>query len=384
MHIPFNLPFTLPESTLQVQKLVENPALITEKHYSKLCEKYFEDLYPGYKALLTPSCTKALEVVAIALGFNNSDEIIMPSFNFVGVGNAFVLHGAVPVFADIDPDTMNIHPDSIRRSITPKTKAVLAMHYSGVGCDMEDIMDICEEHNLILIEDNAQGIHCQHNRQLLGSFADFSVISFDSMKNISCSEGGVLLYKEKYHHKITVAYHLGTNREDFENGKVSHYEWVAKGSKFYMSEYNAAVLYPLLMCSEEICKERRAIWNMLFDLFYEEELLRKLLPLKIRDKEHNGHIFWIKCENKNERHELIKFLSSKNISSFFHYTPLHLSNFFLSCQKHSYGQLNTPSESENILRLPIYNKLSSENVKSILASVLSFYETKNSVHILSI
>jgi dTDP-4-amino-4,6-dideoxygalactose transaminase len=374
MKIPFSIPYTHPESIKQVQNIIENPFLINIKHYTKLCAEYFEQLYPGYKALMTPSCTKALEIIAISLDFKPGEEIIMPSFNFVGVGNAFVLHGATLVFGDIDPNTMNITAESIRNNITPNTKAVLVMHYAGVGCEMEEIVNICKRHNLVLIEDNAQGINCRHNNHLLGSFGDFSVISFDSMKNVSCSEGGLILYKEKYHSPISTTFHLGTNREDFEKGLVSHYEWVAKGSKFSMSEYNAAVLYPLLVESENICRQRREMWDYMFDLLYKEERLNSILSISIRDKQHNGHIFWIKCKDENERNDLMKFLDLNGIPANFHYTALHNSKFIKINNTITSVCPLTDFESQRILRLPIFNNLSFNEVNRIVSKLLSFYK----------
>jgi dTDP-4-amino-4,6-dideoxygalactose transaminase len=375
MKVPFNIPHTELQSYLNVKDLIESPNLLTKKEYTKLCEEYFEKMYQGYKALMTPSCSKALEIIAITLDFKNGDEIIMPSYNFSAVGSVFALHGATPIFSDIDPETMNISVESIKNNITKNTKAILVMHYAGIGCEMDKIINICKKNNIVLIEDNAQGICCSINGKLLGSFGDFSTISFDSMKNISCNEGGVLLYKDKYYSKISNIYHFGTNREDFEKGIVKQYEWVSKGSKFYISEFNSAILYPLLLLSNIICLERRESWNYMFDLFYEDNHLKQLLPLNSRYKEHNGHIFYIKCKNYYERSRLIDFLKLKGIICMSHYTPMHTSIFvkqnFIS--DHKSKIIFTKNESEKILRLPIYTSITKKEIEFIKYTIKKFY-----------
>lgn len=359
---PFNVPYTCPQSFENVRILVENPLLISQKHFSNLCESYFESLYPGYKAFLTPSCTKALEIIAISLDFNNDEEVIMPSYTYVGVANAFATHNAKIVFADINEDTMNICPNSIERAISNKTKAIVIMHYAGVACEIDEIKALCEKHNIILIEDNAQGINCKYNDQLLGSFGDYSVISFDSMKNISCGEGGVLLCKEKYYSKIIEVYHNGTNRVAFENKLANKYEWTTKGSKFYMSEYNAAVLYPLLLESIQICDKRKEQWDKLYNLLENNPKTIRFLPKKIKSSFHNGHIFYIKCSDENERHLLIKHLEKSGILSIFHYTPLHNSIMAKKLNFSIENDENTTKQSNRILRLQLNYTISEEEI----------------------
>jgi dTDP-4-amino-4,6-dideoxygalactose transaminase len=315
---------------------------------------------------MTSSCTKALEIIALSLGLEAGDEVIMPSFNFVGVANSFVLAGANIVFADIEPNTMNICPDSIRRAIGPKTKALLVMHYAGIACEMDAIRAICEEYNLMLIEDNAQGIHCKYKGQLLGSFGDYSCISFDTMKNISCGEGGVLLFKEKHQKKIIEIFDVGTNKKAFENGLVGKYEWVCLGSKYALSEYNAAILFPLLSISEEICNLRREKWDYLYNGFLTKPEISNLLPKKSNAGEHKGHVFFIKCKNIEERDLMIKMLKESGIVGAFHFSPLHSSPYALEHKLKIERDIHTTVESDRLLRLPIYSNIEFEELDKIL------------------
>jgi len=335
--------------------------------------EYFEGLYPEYKALMTSSCTKALEIVALSLRLKDGDEVIMPSFNYVGVANSFVLAGAKIVFADIDPDTMNVSPDSIRRAIGPKTKALVIMHYAGIACEVEAILQICKENNLILIEDNAQGIHCKYKGHFLGSFGDFSCMSFDSMKNVSCGEGGVLLYKEKYHQEIINIFDVGTNKIDFEKGKASKYEWICKGSKYILSEYSAAILHPLLEESELICQLRRDKWDYLYAGICKHPNISHLLPKKVDEKAHQGHVFFIKCKDEKERDLLIQAFKKVGITAAFHFAPLHSSPYALQHNLKMEEDQYTSVESNRLLRLPIYSNVEYQDLDTILDLIEKYY-----------
>lgn len=371
--ININIPYTCNESANNVSELVQNPLMLLQKKYTRLCELHFETLYPGYKAIMTSSCTKAIEIIALSLNLGVDDEVIMPSYTYVGVANAFANQNSKIVFADIHPDTMNICPKSIERAITSKTKVLVSMHYAGVGCDMKSIQRICKQYNLIHVEDNAQGIGCKYNKQLLGSFGDFSVISFDSMKNISCNEGGVLLYKEKYENKILTTYHNGTNRVAFEKGKVSFFEWVDKGSKYYLSEYNAAILYPLLDQSNHIIEERKKKWNKLYNLLSEFPITKALIPTISSEAEHNGHIFYIKCTDNKERHHLIQYLKSEKIEAHSHYSSLHTSKYAELNNYILVDDIYTSNEAEKLLRLPMHNHLTNENIEYISEKIIHFF-----------
>jgi dTDP-4-amino-4,6-dideoxygalactose transaminase len=374
MKIPFNISITSSSSTENVNHLVENPFSISEKIFTKLCMEWFQKLYPEYKALLITSCTKAMELIALSINIQEGDEIIMPSFSYVGVANSFANLGAKLVLQDIDPETMNIDSNLLESAITAKTKAVVIMHYGGVTCEMEKIVEICKRRNIILIEDNAQGIGGTYHDIPLGSFGDFSCISFDSLKNISCGEGGVLLYKKKFEKSVAVCFENGTNRNDFSEGKVEYYEWVDRGSKFAISEFNAAILYPLLLNTETITDTRKERWQKLYDSIFQEEKIKHLLTPKLLLYNHNAHIFFLKCAHKKERDTLMKFLNSKEISCSFHYTPLHSSVQGKKLGLHLPDDKHTTKESERLLRLPMYNSLSDSDIEYIIENLVSFFK----------
>ena len=370
MSIPFNVPYTCIESSDNIRSLIDNPTQLANQTFKKECVRFFEERFPNFKALLTSSCTSAMELIALSMGFGKGDEVIMPSFGFVGVANAFANTGASPVFVDIIPSTMNIDPESIVRSITPATRAVVIVHYAGVACATDTIRKICDDHGLLLIEDSAQGIGCSDKGKPMGSMGDFSCISFDSLKNISCGEGGLLLCKEYHWPKVLMAFNNGTNREAFERKQTNCYEWVAAGSKFEMSEFSAAILHPLLINSESILWQRRQLWQRLYDSLLIAGVPESLLPTSIANKPHNGHLFYIKCSGKRE--ELIEYLQSKGIPSAFHYSPLHSSTrakkegWKMDCDTH------TTIESGRLLRLPIHNFLTDPQIGHIATTLVAF------------
>jgi len=306
-----------------------------------------------------------MELISLSLNIQESDELIMPSYNFVGVANSFANLGARLVFADIDPHTMNIDSDSIARAVTDKTRAVVVMHYGGVSCNMTKIVEICQDKNLVLIEDNAQGFLCSLEDRYLGSFGDFSVISFGKMKNISCGEGGVLLYKEERHEQIIDVFYNGTNRSDFERGIVKKYEWTGKGSKFDLGEFAAAVLFPLLENGVSICAERRCKWDYLYKLLLQQEETSSLVPRGLDIFKHQGHVFYIKCKDEKHREYLINGLAERGIASAFHFSPIHASPYAQAKGYVVENDYNTILESNKILRLPIYNAITFKNLDYI-------------------
>jgi len=370
MSIPFNVPYTCIESSDNIWSLVDNPTQLANQTFKKKCVRFFEERFPNYKALLTSSCTSAMELIALSMGLGKGDEVIMPSFGFVGVANAFANTGVSPVFVDIIPSTMNIDPESILRSITPATRAVVIVHYAGMACATDTIRKICDDHGLLLIEDSAQGIGCSDKGRPMGSMGDFSCISFDSLKNISCGEGGLLLCKEHHWPKVLMAFNNGTNREAFERKQTNRYEWIASGSKFEMSEFSAAILHPLLLKSEYILEQRRQLWQLLYDNLLISGVPNEILPTSIANEPHNGHIFYIKC-NEN-RANLISRLHGAGIACAFHYSPLHNSprakaaGWRMDCDSH------TTIESERLLRLPIHNHLTEAQIGYISATLAAF------------
>ena len=366
--VSFSIPFTCEESADNVRKLIEDPQKVNSGFYTQKCVELLEAKYQGYKAYLTTSCTRSLELIALGLNLQPQDEVILSPFTYVGVGNAFANYGANLVFVDIRPETMNINADLIEAAITPKTKAIIAMHYASIGCEMEKIVDLCNHHNIALIEDNAQGTEATYHGQLLGTFGDFSCLSFDILKNISCNEGGALLLKEPFIDAFDIVYENGTNRTAFRKGKVDSYEWVDRGSKFSMSEYTAAVLYPLLIKSESINKTRRKKWDDLLSRINREESLSKYIPRAMFDYDHNGHIAYLKFESTEQRNLVMKYLNDHGIQSSFHYVSLDLS---IAGQKHIHpNNFFAAQESNRLLRLPMHNYLTEDEMDRITSTLI--------------
>ncbi len=373
----FNIPYTCNESHDNIKNLIEHPELVNEGVFIGKCKLWFEDNYPGYTAFITTSATRALELIAVSLNLSSEDEIILSPFTYVGVGNAFSNYGAKLVYVDIEKQTMNIDASLIEAAITKQTKAVIAMHYAAIPCELEKIKSICKKYNLILIEDNAQGMQAFYNNQRLGSFGDFSCFSFDILKNISCNEGGVLLCKNEWLDAVDIAYSIGTNKTAFSKGLVDKYEWISKGSKFGMSEYTAAVLYPLLEKSAIITEERKKIWLSLYDKIKNEEQLRKFIPQIMLSTDHNGHIAYLMFENQPQRYNVMNYLNNNGIPCSFHYVPLDDS---------VNGRKNTANknvceislqQSNCLLRLPMHNYLT-EIEQSKIVTILMEAIQKNS------
>ncbi|MEZ5009060.1 MAG: aminotransferase class V-fold PLP-dependent enzyme [Chitinophagales bacterium] len=364
--VPFNIPYTTKESVENVQRLVLEPVLLNQRYFSNACIKWLETVYTGYKAFLTPSATQALELLACSLEIKPGDEIIMPSFNYVGVAAAFVNHGATIVFTDIDSQTMCLEVDEVEKAITDKTKAIVVTNYNGVSYKLKTLEAICKSRNILLIEDNAQGINCMSKDQMAGTHGDFSCISFDPLKNISANEGGVLLCKEKWVDKISVHYENGTNKQAFIAGKINAYQWIDKGSRYFMSEYNAAILYPLLLQSKAILNERKQKWLALINAISTHPSISCLVDHFKNYPDHNAHIAYVKLKTFEDRNALIKSLAAAGIQSSFHYVPLHNSpagKLYGRCA----GQLiHTEKEADRLLRLPMHNYLTDDQIDYIV------------------
>ncbi len=367
--IAFNIPYTCSESADNVRFLVEHPEEVNRGQFVQKCQQWLEAQYPGYTAYLTSSCTRALELTALSMNLKPEDEIILSPFTYVGVGNAFANYGAKLVYVDLHPHNMNINADLVEAKITPKTKAVIAMHYASVGCEVEQIAAICKKHKIVLIEDNAQSMHAYKNGKLLGTTGDFTSISFDLLKNISCNEGGVLLCKKNWEDAVDVAFENGTNRTAFRKGKVNAYEWMDRGSKFAMSEYTAAVLYPVLQKSALICKERRAVWDELMGKVYAVDLLKEYVPKTMFDAAHNGHIAYLKFKTMAQRDEVMNYMNANGAPSFFHYVSMDDSLAGKRFGAPSSMPTNAIFESNCLLRLPIHNYLTTPQIDLIVATL---------------
>ena len=374
--VPFNVPPYIGKEQEYIKEAIQNnQKLCGDGPFTKKCNAWFEEKFETPKALLTTSCTHALEMAAILADIQPGDEVIAPSFTFVSTVNAFVLRGATIVFVDIRPDTLNLDETLIEQAITEKTKAIVPVHYAGVSCEMDKIMAIAKKHNLYVIEDAAQGVMSKYNGQALGTIGDFGTFSFHETKNYTMGEGGALLIQNKnYIERAEVIREKGTNRSKFFRGQVDKYSWVDIGSSYLPSELNAAYLYAQLEESEMINNDRLNSWN----LYYEG--LKELkdrgcieLPVIPDNCEHNAHMFYIKCKDLKERTELIKYLKSHEIIAVFHYIPLHTADAGLKYGRFNGEDIYTTKESERLLRLPMFYGLEREKIDYIVDKVRDFF-----------
>ena len=379
MEPPPNIPLSLPTITGKeesfVKELLKNPSYFKERHYVKKCAAVFKQMFPNSEIFLTNSCTQSLELAALLLDIQPGDEVIMSSFTHTSTANAFVLRGAIPVFVDIRPDTMNIDEKLIEDAITDKTKCIVPMHYSSVGCDMDSIKQLAEKYSLKLVEDAAHAIRASYNGSLLGQFGDIGCISFDYIKNINCGEGGIILINDKQLlSKAEVIYENGTNRADFERGGVKRFVWKATGSKYYPSDLMAAFLYAQLEELDTITANRLKYWNQYFEKLKELESSGKIeLPDIPINCGHNAHIFYIKTTDEQQRRELTGFLKGKGISAAFHYIPLNNSDFGRKAGRFAGKDQYTTKESERLLRLPLFHGIREEQINYVVDCVHQFY-----------
>ena len=373
--IRFNVPPFTGKEMDYIRQAVENQKICGDGEFTRKCSEWIEKKTGTRKCLLTTSCTHATELAALLAQVGPGDEIIMPSFTFVSTADAFVLRGAVPVFVDIRPDTMNIDETLIEAAITEKTKAIVPVHYAGVGCEMDAIMDIARRHKLLVIEDAAQGIMAYYKGKALGAIGDFGCFSFHETKNYSMGEGGALLIQhEKDIEDAEIFREKGTDRSKYFRGQVDKYRWQNYGSSYLPSELNAAYLYAQLEMADAINDERIRIWNQ-----YRNELEglagtgKIQLPYVPDYWVQNGHMFYIKTADQEERAALIDFLSENHILAVFHYVPLHSAPAGLKYGRFHGEDRYTTKESERLLRLPMYYGLKEEQVSYISGKVKEFY-----------
>lgn len=373
--IKFNVPPFIGKELDYIADAVRNQKICGDGEFTKKCNAWIETKTKTSKCLLTTSCTHALELAAILSNIQEGDEVIMPSYTFVSTADAFVLRGAKIVFVDIRKDTMNIDETLIESAITPKTKAIVPVHYAGVACEMETIMEIAKKNNLLVIEDAAQGVMSSYKGIELGTIGDFGCYSFHETKNYSMGEGGAILIKDKkYIEAAEIIREKGTNRSKFFRGQVDKYTWVNYGSSYLPSELNAAYLYAQLENADIINEARLNIWNQYKKELGELEAQNYIeLPQLPKNCQHNAHMFYIKAKNLEERTCLIQYLKEKGIMAVFHYVPLHTSpagkkfGEFHSLDKY------TTKESERLLRLPLYYGLQEEQVNYIVEQIKGFY-----------
>ena len=373
--ISFNQPVYSSKGIQYMEDAIINRQQIRgDGYYSNKCKEWFERKL-GDKVLLTTSCTHALEMAALLVDIGPGDEVIMPSYTFVSTANAFVIRGAKIKFVDIRKDTMNIDENLIEQAITPRTKAIVPVHYAGVGCEMDTILDIAKGYNLAVIEDAAQGMMATYKGKALGTFGRFGTFSFHETKNYTMGEGGLILIRDEEDIKrAEVIREKGTDRKKFFRGEVDKYSWVDIGSSYLPSEMNAAYLYAQLETADEINQRRLDIWNI-----YRREL-RELeekeyieLPYIPQECTHNAHIFYIKLKDLEERTKLVKFLEKREIKAVFHYVPLHSSPIGRKYGEFVGQDIFTTTESERLLRLPLFYDLTDEELYRVVEKVKDFY-----------
>ena len=371
--IPFNKPFIIGRELANIADAVAQGQLSGDGGYTKLCHRWFEQQLGCRTALLTHSCTAALEMTAILCDIQPGDEVIMPSYTFVSTANAFVLRGGVPVFLDIRPDTFNIDEKLIEAAITPKTRAIVPVHYAGVPCDMERIMDIARQHNLLVVEDAAQALHSSYKGRALGSIGHFGCLSFHETKNIISGEGGALLVNdERYRERAEIIREKGTNRSQFFRGVVDKYTWVDIGSSYLPGELIAAFLYAQLEHAREITAKRCHICAT-----YALQLapLQQTGKLRLPDfnDNSNGHMFYLILDSLNTRTRLIAHLKAQGILSVFHYVPLHSSPAGRKYGRAGSAMAVTDDLSQRLLRLPLYYEMSDADIARVSSVVVDFF-----------
>ena len=373
--IRFNVPPYTGKEVEYIRQAVKAQKICGDGEFTKKCNEWIEKRTGAKKCLLTTSCTHATELAALLSDIQEGDEVIMPSYTFVSTADAFVLRGAKAVFVDIRPDTMNIDETKIEAAVTEKTKAIVPVHYAGVACEMDTIMDIAARHGLAVIEDPAQGILSTYRGRQLGTIGTFGCFSFHETKNYSMGEGGALLIqREKDIEEAEIIREKGTNRSKFFRGQIDKYTWVNFGSSYLPSDMNAAYLYAQLELADKIFEDRMNSW---------EHYKRELTPLQEKGKielpvipegcTHNAHMFYIKAKDLEERTALLSFLKEKGILAVFHYIPLHSAPAGLKFGRFFGEDVYTTKESERLARLPMYYGLEAEQVDYICEQVKAFY-----------
>ncbi len=374
--IPFNVPPCVGSEEKYIAEAIANHKLCGDGAFTKKCNAKLEEMTGTSKALLTTSCTHATEMAAILSDIKPGDEVIMPSYTFVSTANAFVLRGATVVFVDIRPDTMNIDETKIEEAITEKTKAIVPVHYAGVSCEMDTIMEIAGKYNLKVIEDAAQGIMSTYKGRPLGTIGDYGCFSFHETKNISMGEGGALLIADPANiENAEIVREKGTNRSKFFRGQIDKYSWVEAGSSYLPSELNAAYLWGELESADKIYEDRMNTWNYydkaLKGLEESGKIERPVIP---NGCVHNAHMYYIKAKDLEERTRLLAYLKENGVAAVFHYIPLHSAAAGIKYGRFSGEDKYTTKESERLLRLPLYYGMKEEDREKVVKCIEAFYQ----------
>ncbi|GLO67081.1 MULTISPECIES: dTDP-4-amino-4,6-dideoxygalactose transaminase [Oceanobacillus] len=373
--IPFNVPCHIGREEETIAEAIKEQKLSGNGRFSRYCTTWLENHLEAKKAILTPSCTAALEMSAILTNVSEGDEVIMPSYTFVSTANAFALRGAHIRFVDVEPTTMNIDPKAIKAAISHRTKAIVVVHYAGVACDMVPIMKLANEHQLWVIEDAAQGLKSQYNGRPLGTIGHLGTFSFHDTKNYTCGEGGALIINdEAFVERAEIIQEKGTDRSKFVRGEVDKYTWRDIGSSYLTSELNAAYLSVQLDQAEVINQDRLAAWYLYqkgLKPLEEKGILD--LPTIPTGYKHNAHMFYIKTRTEEERNELIKYLKEQEIMAVTHYVPLHQSEAGKYYGSFSGEDVYTTSHSSRLLRLPLYYGITKKDVAYVIQTIQQFY-----------
>lgn len=374
--ILFNKPCVIGYELEAIEQVLKEDKLSGNGRFGAKCTEWLETELPAKKALLAPSCTAALEMSALLMNLAKNDEVIMPSYTFVSTANAYALRGAYIKFVDVDPTTMNIDPEAIKKAITPQTKAIVVVHYAGVACEMDEIMAIAEDHNLWVVEDAAQALQSNYKGKPLGTIGHFGTFSFHDTKNYTSGEGGALIINHRPSiERAEIIQEKGTNRSQFVKGMVDKYTWRDLGSSYLLSELNAAYLSVQFDYADKIYNNRMKTWNK----YYQDlEVLMKNgfieLPFIPDDVKHNAHMFYIKTKDANTRAKLAKFLSNSGITAVSHYVPLHTSHAGKNLGEFVGEDSYTTRDSERLLRLPLYYDIKVKDVDYVVSSIKDFFD----------
>lgn len=373
--VDFNVPPCVGDEIEYVGQAIKSHKICGDGEFTKRCHKWLEERFGAQKVLLTTSGTTALDMAMLLCQLQPDDEVILPSYTFSSTATSAVLAGAKLVFVDIRPDTMNIDETKIEAAITEKTRVIIAMHYAGVACEMDTIMKIAHRHNLIVVEDAAQGVMSSYKGKALGTIGTFGCYSFHETKNYSMGEGGALLVNDsQYNEKAEILREKGTNRAKFFRGQVDKYTWVDFGDSYLPSELNAAYLWAQLLKADKINDARKMCWNIYYEAlkpiaekgFFE-------VPSVPQGCEHNAHMFYIKCRDLEERQKFIAFMKERELYCVFHYIPLHSAPAGLKYGRFNGEDIYTTAESERLVRLPMYYGLTESDCLEVIEGVKAFF-----------
>lgn len=373
--VSFNYPPYIETAFDYMKQAVDSHKICGDGDFTKRCNRWMEERFGAQKVLLTTSGTTALDMSALLCGIKPGDEVILPSYTFSSTATSFVLAGATLVFVDIRPDTMNIDEKKIEEAITDRTRAIAVVHYAGMACDMDAVMDIAQRHGLFVVEDAAQGVMSTYKGRALGTIGDFGCYSFHETKNYSMGEGGaIVINRPEFNERAEILREKGTNRSKFFRGQVDKYTWVDFGDSYLPSDLNAAYLWAQLEVADEINKDRLRTWNAYYEAFKPlADAGRIDIPTIPEGCTHNAHMFYIKCRDLEERTRFIAHLREYGITSVFHYIPLHSAPAGLKFGRFHGEDVYTTKESERLARLPMYYGLSESDCEYVIEKVLGFF-----------